>query len=246
MGEVEGLGRRTRESGRPGRQLGEAELLLAVGAGGKAEAGAALHSREAELRVPEAAALNAAPAVAPPLLHRSPHPEPLRAPGGAAAAQLVRAGQGPALALAGGRGGVRGIGQTQVLQQAGDGAGGGAHVPAPVGRSSVHVGQDVPQALQAGSDRPLLQGAAGPHLTPSARLCNKQQWRPFQNAQHKTADVQSKLVNSISNKNGPLTGIGVKQTKHSNFPNRLQSMHVKLKTKIRPAIVFNMALRLPH
>lgn len=118
MREVEGLrlGLRGQGHGEGGRQdgegrgagetLGEAGELQGVGAGGKAEAGAALHGREAELRVPDATALDAASTVAPPLLHRRPHTRALRAPGRAATAELVRAGQGPALPLAGGCSGV--------------------------------------------------------------------------------------------------------------------------------------------
>lgn len=85
--EVEGLRRRlggqrhrggrrqAGEGGRPGEALGEA--------------GAALHAREAELRVGDAAALDAASAVAPPLLHGRPHARALGAPGGAAAGELI-------------------------------------------------------------------------------------------------------------------------------------------------------------
>lgn len=188
MREVEGLhqglggkghgggGRQAGEGRGAGETLGEAGQLQGVGAGGQAEAGAALHGWEAELRVPDAAAaLDAASAVAPPLLHRRPHTRALRAPGRAATAEFIRARQGPALPLAGGCGGVRGrsLSQAEVLQQAGDCARSGANIPIPVGRTFMHLRQDIPQALQAGPNWPLLYGTAVTHLTPPACLCNK-------------------------------------------------------------------------
>lgn len=119
--------------------------------------------------------LDAAPAVAPPLLHRRPHARALRAPGRAATTELIGARQGPALPLAGGGGDVRGrcLSKAEVMQQAGDCGRSGAHVPIPVGGTLVHLRQDVPQALQAGPHRPLLYGTAVTQLTPPARLCNK-------------------------------------------------------------------------
>lgn len=101
MREVEGLhgglggqghgggGSQTSESGGAGETLGEAGQLQDVGAGGQAEAGAALHGRKAELCISNATALDAAPAVAPPLLHGCPHTGALRAPGGATSTELI-------------------------------------------------------------------------------------------------------------------------------------------------------------
>lgn len=89
-GQGHGGGRRQAGEGRgAGETLGEAGQLQGVGAGGQAEAGAALHGREAELRAANSPALDAAAAVAPPLLHRRPHTRALRAPGRAATAELV-------------------------------------------------------------------------------------------------------------------------------------------------------------
>lgn len=169
-GRSRGGGRRQASEGR-----GAGESAGGVGAGRQAEAGAALHGREGRLRVGRAApaALDAAAAVAPPLHYRRPHAGALRAPGRAAAGELLRARQGAALPLAGGRGGVRGpgLGQAEVAQQAGDGGRSGADVPVPVGGALVHLGQDVPQALQAGADRPRLYSAAVTQLAPPACLC---------------------------------------------------------------------------
>lgn len=187
MREVEGLcrglwrqrhgggGCQTSEGGGVRETLGEAGQLEGVAASGQAKAGAALHGWEAELCTPGAATLDATSAVAPPLLHCCPHTGALRAPGRAATPELVWARLGPALTLAGGRGGVRGSGlsQAEVLQQAGDCARSGANIPTPVGRTLVHLRQDVPQALQAGPNWPLLYGTAVTHLTPPACLCNK-------------------------------------------------------------------------
>ena len=187
MREVEGLHRglwgqghggggcQTSESWGAGETLGEAGHLQGVGAGRQAEAGATLHGWEAELHVTNDAALNAAAAVAPPLLHCRPHTRALRAPGRAATAELVWAGQGPALPLAGRRSRVwrRGLGQTKVLQQAGDCAWSGADIPVPVGWTLVHLRQDIPQALQAGSYWPLLYSTAMTHLMPPTCLCNE-------------------------------------------------------------------------
>ena len=103
MREVEGLrqglggqghgggGRQAGEARGAGGTLGEAGQLQGIGAGGQAEAGAALHGREAKLCVPKAAAtaLDTASTVAPPLLHRRPHTGALRAPGRAATAELI-------------------------------------------------------------------------------------------------------------------------------------------------------------
>lgn len=72
-----------------------------VAASRQAEAGAALHGWESQLCVANTAALDTASTVAPPLLHRCPHTRALRAPGRAAAPQLVRTGQGSALTLTG-------------------------------------------------------------------------------------------------------------------------------------------------
>lgn len=168
-----GGGREAGEGGGAGQALGEVRQLQGVGAGGEAEAGAALHGGEAELGSTGPAPLDAASAVAPPLLHRRPNAGPLRAPGGAAAAQVLRAGQGAALALTGGGGGEggRGLGQAEVLQQATDGAGGTAHVPGPVGGTLVHLRKAVPQALQAGPNRSLLDPTAVNPLAPAAGLC---------------------------------------------------------------------------
>lgn len=161
------------------RVEGERRRLEQVAAGRQAEAGAALHGH-----APYAAAahsLDAAAAVAPPLLHRRPHPRALRAPAGAEGAHVVGAGQRAALPLAGRRRRVRGgrVAQLQLLQQAADGAGGGATttaaatVPVPVARAPLHLGQDVPQVLQTGSDWPGLQGAAVAAAVPQVRLCSR-------------------------------------------------------------------------
>lgn len=99
--------------------------------------------------------LDASSAIAPPLFHRRPQARALGAPG-RTAAQLVRARQGPALAFAGGGGGLQALLQAEVLQQAGDGAGGGADIPVPRRGTFVRLGQDVPQALQTGPHWPLL------------------------------------------------------------------------------------------
>lgn len=132
-----------------GETLGEAGQLQGVGASRQAEAGAALHGWEAQLRVSNTAALDAASAVAPPLLHCRPYTRALRAPGRAATPKLVWAGQGAALPLAGRSSGVRGrsLSQAEVLQQAGYSAWSGATIPIPMGRTFMHLRQDVPQAL---------------------------------------------------------------------------------------------------
>ena len=187
MREVEGLrrglggqghgggGRQASERRGVGETLSEAGQLQGVGAGRQAEAGAALHGWEAEESVPNTPALDAAPAVAPPLLHSRPHTRALGAPGRAATAELIRARQGSALPFAGGCSGVRGgsLSQTEVLQQACDCARSGANIPVPVGRTFMHLRQDIPQALQAGPNWPLLYGTAVTHLTPPVCLCNK-------------------------------------------------------------------------
>ena len=155
---------------------GEAGQLEArregVGAGGQAEAGAALHG--GERAPPRAPPLHAPPAVAAPLLHRRPHARALGSPRRPAAARLVRAGQGAALALAGrGRGAGFNFAQAQVPDQAGDGDGGGGArllgpAPAPWAR---HRQPPVPQALQAGADRRPLDGTAPPQVPPSICPC---------------------------------------------------------------------------
>lgn len=68
-----------------------------AGPGREAEAGAPLHGAQAV-----GVALDAAPAVAAPLFHRSPDLGPQGPPRRSAAGHLVGEGQGPALALAGG------------------------------------------------------------------------------------------------------------------------------------------------
>lgn len=110
--------------------------------------------------------------MAPPLFHRRPQARALRAPG-RTATQLVRARQRSALAFAGGGGGLQALPQAEVLQQASDGAGGGADLPVPRRRTFVRLRQDVPQALQAGPHWPLLYGADVTLLTPAARLCSE-------------------------------------------------------------------------
>lgn len=112
-----------------------------VGAGGQAEAGAPLHGGHAV-----GVALDAAAAVAAPLLHRRPHLGAQRSPGGATARHLIREGQRAALALAGRGGGVAvGVAEAQVLDQVGDGAGGG-RVPRPPRALLALVRQAVPDA----------------------------------------------------------------------------------------------------
>lgn len=85
---------------------GEGGRLQSVGARRQAEAGTALHGWEAQLRVGCTAPLDAASAVAPPLLHRRPHTRALRTPGGAETPKFVGARQGAALPLARWSGGV--------------------------------------------------------------------------------------------------------------------------------------------
>lgn len=150
MGEVEerwrrgfrGGQRQACEGGGAGGTLGEAGQLQSVAASGEAKAGAALHGGEAKLRVPDTA-LDASSTMAPPLLHRCPQARALRAPGGTAT-QLVRARQGSALAFAGRSGGLQAFFQAKILQQAGDCAGGGAHVPIPVRGTFMRLRQDIP------------------------------------------------------------------------------------------------------
>ena len=130
-----------------------------VGAGWEAEAGAPLHGAE-----PIGVALHAAPTVAAPLLHRRPDFGPQGPPRRPAAGHLVREGQRPALALAGGRGRVSVVvAEAEVFDQVGDRAGGG-RLPVPQGTVLALVRQALPDA---GTRLVNLKGALPVQVSPS-------------------------------------------------------------------------------